>query len=110
MTLPKSTHYYEAQIEYMDRAIADPKGIRVEFDSQADALMFRQRIHQARALIRKQNGDIFKPGDPLYQTCEYDVLICRIRNDTDGKWWLYLEKNSSLPNLVESLSGEDVLP
>lgn len=108
MSYPTSRLAYAKYFEAYDRAANSRKGIRLEFDSIDDALFFRARMHQARKIDRKGNLDIYQPGDALYGCSTYDTFtvkhpVC----DTDGKWWLYVERNDVLPNHIEELEDDE---
>lgn len=107
MSLPNSWQAYAAEYDALERAAADPKGIRIQFNDHGEAATFRYRIHHARRVDRQKNKEIYKEGDPLYGSSTFDGIVCRLRQDTDGKWWVYLEKNA-LPGVVESLSEGDL--
>ena len=107
MPLPNTLGAYTGEFEALERALADPKGIRIWLGpSRQKARHFRYRLHYARSLDRVRSCQATKPGDPTYNTSAFDVLICRLREDTTGDWWVYIEKNEAIPGYVESLSGE----
>jgi hypothetical protein len=107
MSLPNSYQAFAAEYEALERASADPKGIRIEFSDRGEASAFRFRLHHARRVDREKNKEIYKEGDPLYGSSIFDPIVCRLKQDTSGKWWVYLEKNA-IPGVVESLSDGEL--
>lgn len=106
MSLPNSYTSYAAEIDAFDRALSDPKGVRVFKGTREAAIHFRSRLHYARKLDRARSREVYKPGDPGYDTSVFDTIVCRLRDDTEGHWWVYLERNESVSGIVESLSEE----
>ena len=107
MPLPQTLVHYEAELKSLERAMDDPSGIRIMFDTWAEAKNYQFRLHMARALERKFNEECYPPGHHLHRTSTYDLIRTYIREDTVGKWWLYLEKNDDIPSIIESLSTSD---
>ena len=103
MSLPTSLHAYTSELEAFQRAAASPNGIRIEFPDERSARAYLARLHQARVLDRRENKDIYSPGDPMYGKSDYDSLRVSKREDETGKFWLYLEKNEIIPGFVEEL-------
>lgn len=107
MTASASRLAYTDIYAAMDKAKADKKGIRIRFADKATAQTFQARVHQARKIDRVDNTAIYEPDDPLYGKSVYDTLITRLRQDTEGRWWVYLER-LILKGEIESLSdGEE---
>jgi len=103
MPLPASLHAYTSEMEAFDRAKSAPSGIRIEFPDRIRAMAYRARLHGARVLDRKENSRVVDKTSPLYGKSDYDCIVVSIKEDTDGKWWLYLEKNEVIPGIVEEL-------
>ena len=103
MTLPTSLHAYASELDAYAKAVASPKGIRIEFPTDRAASAYMARLHQCRCLDRKENLSVYDPGDPMYGKSDYDTIRVSKREDTDGGWWLYLEKNEVIPGNVEEL-------
>ena len=104
MSLPNQIGAYGPELDLFDRAIDDPKGIRVHAGSETAAEQMRFRLHQARALQRVENTRIYDKTDPRHGNCEYDKLICRLREDTEHQWWVYIERHGVEVSRIESLS------
>ncbi len=43
----------------------------------------------------------------FYGASEYDPLQLKLREDHDGEWWVYAERTSLDPSMVELLSEMD---
>lgn len=104
MTAPTTRLSYGDAYEALDRAKDDAKGIRLKHRDAASAQTFRSRVHYARQVDRRDNMAIYNEDDALYGRSVYDPLVVRIKQDTEGAWWVYIE-HASLENVViESLS------
>lgn len=104
MTAPTTRLSYGDAYEALDLAKDDAKGIRLKQKDYASAATFRSRIHYARQVDRKDNLDIYDPGDPLFGRSVYDTLVVRIKQDTENRWWIYIEHATIANMVVESLS------
>jgi hypothetical protein len=107
MTAPTTRLSYGDAYDALDRAKDDLKGIRIKFSDYAAACTFRSRLHYARTVDRRDNTQIYDEGDPLYGRSVYDPLVVRIKEDTEGAWWVYVEHASIDSMIVESLSELD---
>lgn len=92
--------------ELMDQALENTKGIRIGFADKGDALHFRTRMHTARTICRKDNLSEYAPGHPLHGRSQYDVLVVREPKESEGKWWLYIEKRHADQLIVQPLGEE----
>ena len=90
--------------ELMEKALLDPKGIRVKFVTEDDAFHYRLRLHNARKIDRHDNFQLYEEGHQMHGKSPYDVLIMRMQRDDDGGMWLRLEKLSTDGLQIESLS------
>ena len=104
MTAPTTRLSYGAEFDAFERARDDAKGIRLRCDDHSAAQTLRSRLHNARKVDRVDNTHICEPTDPLYGRSVYDPLIVRIRQDTEGCYWVYIEHTSIDKMVVESLS------
>ena len=108
--MPASTSRlaYDDAFECYERALKDEFGIRIRFESEADALHFRARLNTARSLDRKDNREIYSREHPMHGVSPYDRVVCRVRQ-VGANWYAYL-----LPILgagaleIESLTSFDV--
>lgn len=112
MSLPSSRLSYSDCYPLMDQALKDPTGVRTLIGDKGEAKHFRLRLNNARLLERKINKQTYDPTHPLHDASEYDELVFRVLEDTEGRWWVYLEKKKP-PEVVESLevapiTGEDL--
>ncbi len=105
MSISTSRLSYQDCYEFMDHAMEDDKGARIIFKSRDEATFYRMRCHTARVINRTDNRRIYEIGDPLYDASIYDKLTFRIKEDEDGKFWVYAEKTELDPGAVELLSG-----
>jgi hypothetical protein len=111
VTVSNSPLSYNDCYTVMAAALEDPNGIRLRMADQDAALYFRMRCHQARKIDRDKNSETYPKGEPLHRTSAYDKLVLRIRlegmrsSGQDKVWWLYIEKNSIIPGIAESLTS-----
>jgi hypothetical protein len=89
--------------DLMEKAINDPKGIRVKFATYEDAFNFRLRLHSARKIDRRDNLDSYPEGHAMCGRSVYDQITCRIKR-FEGGAWLRLERIDAREFIVESLS------
>ena len=98
-----------ADCEMLFRHAADDKlGARAMFESEAAAKHFRLRMHQYRVLERKESRRLYDRMDPRWDKCEYDRFVCRVREDTEGNFWLYVEPFDRTVPIIEGLSAAEV--
>lgn len=110
MTLPESLLSYGDCMDFFERIADDPKGGRVEIGSFEAAHHFRQRCNKARKLHRQENMKVYEPHMPMYGASEYDPFMLKLKEDTNGHWWVYAHRMALKPGQVELLSeleGED---
>jgi hypothetical protein len=105
MSLPAHLDAYSDCLDYYERALADPHGVRVQFSDYGQAHLFTLRMHQARALQRALHRKIYTLDDVRYGRSEFDKLTVRQpREDTIGNWWVYIERSNARVVSVEPLS------
>lgn len=92
--------------ELMEKAITDPKGIKIKFARDEDAWHFRVRLHTARRIDRTDNLSLFPEGHMMHGKSPYDGLVMRIRENGEGGYWLRLERISIDGLQIESLAEE----
>ena len=102
MSLSTSRHAYLDCFALLDRALEDPRGIRAEVPSLANAIRLRLRIHQARSIDRSDNAKTYDPDHPLHGRSPYDVLTCRVEDNGAGAW-IYLDKVQVLIGTIEPI-------
>lgn len=92
MSLSNSRLSYSDCYDLLDRAIEEPRGIRVEVPDLNAAVYLRMRIHHARTINRQENARIYKdPSEPLHGRSPYDVFVVRVE-EANGLAWVYLDK------------------
>jgi hypothetical protein len=106
MAISNSRFSYGDCYDLMDKALADPKGIRIKFSSWGDALHFRLRLHTARRIDRKDNLEVFPADHAMHGKSPYDPLIMRLKATQDNTTWLRLEKVDAREFEVESLAED----
>ena len=102
MSLPTSSLAYTDCYEVFEKALDDPKGIRIKCATHNDAVFFRMRLHNARKIMREDNAKTYDRGHPQHGTTEFDKLSVRIRNLRDT-FYLYIE-HTLVPEDIEKLS------
>lgn len=107
MPVSNSRLSYSDCFTLFDKALDDTKGARFQVNggtSHGDSWQFRLRMHQARAIDRKDNRELYKLGDPLYGHSVYDPLIIQIKKDTEGLYWIYVKHTEIDATQIEALS------
>lgn len=102
MSLPTSRLAFVDCIEVFDRALEDPKGIRVRQKDSDAAWHYRMRMHQARKLIQNDNRQTYEEDHPMFGRSIYDTLAIRIRK-VDDIFYLYIAPYAT-PTEIEPLS------
>jgi hypothetical protein len=88
MALPKNMSAYQDCFDFFDRALGSDRGVQRIFDTQEQALHFRNRLNYARRIMREMNRDTLEPGDPMYNRCEYDHFVVKTQKDHARDKWL----------------------
>ena len=91
MTYSTSRSAYEDCFDIFDRALASPKGIRVDGKGRGPAHHLAGRLQYARILSRAESREVNEPSAPGYGVSPYDSLIVRMPREEDGRWWVYIE-------------------
>lgn len=105
MSTSTSRLSYSDCFELMDRALEDPRGVRVKFPDEGGANYFRLRLHSARKIDRQDNCEIYPKDHPMYGQSPYDQLIARKRYEAPF-WWLYIEHDNVCGHLEIEDLGE----
>jgi hypothetical protein len=92
--------------DIFEKAMSDPVGIRVMFETEGKARHFIGRMHRFRELDRLDNAQQFEDkSHPLHGKSNYDQCVVRLpKQDTEGYWWVYVEKMTIDNMVIESLS------
>lgn len=110
MPMPTSRLAYKDIFDVYEAALEDPKGIRLPFATLREAQSYRIRLHQARAVDRRENKVAYTTDDPMYGQSQYDILQVKIRHGEDDTVFLYIEPRDKTQPEIESLTeieGED---
>lgn len=91
MPIPTNRMSYTDCYEIFDKAQSDPKGIRIPFNTEGEARHYQMRLHNARAVDRRENTKIYDKGHQLYGQSAYDILQVRLRQGEDFTWFVYIE-------------------
>ncbi len=110
MALSNSILAYNDCKEFLERAVDDEKGARIPFRTEKEAEYWRMRCNQFRSLDRQQNRMIFELGHKMHGHSEYDGLTMIIKHSQDGYAWVYAEKRTLEPGLIENLSEVEDVP
>lgn len=103
MPLPKSLQSYQDCLDAMDKAMADPMGVRVKVEDFNKGHRLRMRMHQARNLDRQSNAKIYEEGHAMHGASVYDPLVVTIRTVGD-QHYVYITPGGVRAEEVESLS------
>lgn len=103
MALPSTIASYEDCFDLFARAIAKPKGSRALLGSYGDAEHFRMRMHQARKLQRDESMRMYDSNAPQYNKSEFDKLMCRVCEDAEGRFWVYVIPHGTLIEVIEDI-------
>lgn len=60
--------------DLLERALSSPKGIRVWFKSEAEAISMRNRMSTVKTRERKKSTKLYEMSSQLYNRCPYDDL------------------------------------
>jgi hypothetical protein len=98
--------------EFFERAMASERGVRVHFDSVAEAKAYRFRMNTARQLDRGRNRRIYAtdPNHPAYGRSEYAAIIIVITYDEERDIWLMELRKATAAILdlqVEDIPGPE---
>lgn len=110
MVTSSSRLAYSDCYDLMDKAIADPKGIKIKFAQGEDAWHFRIRLHTARKIDRNDNAVTYPETHAMHGRSVYDQLTMRIRKGVDGTAWLRLERIDAREFEIESLAEPEREP
>src|SRR5258705_21847 len=114
MVTSSSRLAYSDCFDLMNKAIADPKGIKIKFAQGEDAWHFRIRLHTARKIDRNDNKVTYPENHAMWGRSVYDQLTMRIRMEDRSKLggpaWLRLERIDTREFEVESLSEPETEP
>lgn len=96
---------YSDCFDLMDLASEDPRGKRTQVRNKGEGYQLRVRLHTARNIDRKDNLGTYAEDHPMHGRSSYDNLTITVRHDSQGQWWVYLERNDARVYNTESLAG-----
>lgn len=106
MAMSNSRLAYKDCYKLYERALSDPKGVKVKFAKHDDAWHFRHRMHHARKLDRKDNEKVYSEDHPMHGLSDFDKITARVEKDGDG-YWLRLTKIEAENFEILSLAEEE---
>jgi|SRR6185437_2222908 len=104
MTIPTNRMAYEDVYKHFDAALADPLGVRIPFKTYAQAKHYQMRMHNARAVDRRDSKRTYDPSHDMYGQSVYDTLQVIIREGEDGTHFVYVERRDRNVGEFEPLS------
>ena len=110
MSLPNQTAAFPDCAEAFERAsqaAMNRSVTRVCFATESEARVFRFRLQHYRALLRRDSKRIYPTDDPRYERSEFDSLICKLKEDATGEWWVYIESAGSKILAIEDIPIEE---
>ncbi len=104
MALPTTLAAYTDCLELFDRAQSSKSGIRIFRPNQGSAFYLRNRLHQARALDRKESTRLYDRDHPAYNKSLHDKFVVRTLPSAEGDgYWVYIEPWDQTIGEVEEL-------
>lgn len=104
MSLPNRIAAYDDCFEVYEKALAS--GVRVAFKTYGEAKIYVMRMHQARALLADESRRMYPKEDPRWGKTDFDRLMVRHPvEDTEGSWWVYIERHGANILAVEVLES-----
>lgn len=70
----RSLMSYNDVKEILDKALATPKGVELEFPTRPGAIRWLSRANTFRTLDRKNNEKLYPEGHQMYGCSPYDTL------------------------------------
>lgn len=105
MPISSSRGSYLDCYEIFDRAMDTKSGVKVPCKDHDAAMFLRMRLHQARAINRKDNKQVYDPDHPMFNASPYDIFTVQLANE-DGKFFVLL-KRAAVPEGIISLDDEE---
>ena len=107
MALSNSTLAYTDCKEFLERAVDAERGARIPFKTEKEAEYWRMRCNQFRKLDRIDNLAIHEFGSKMHGKSEYDVISMVIKESPDGYWWVYAQKRTLDPGVIEDIPEDE---
>jgi hypothetical protein len=95
--------------EEFQKALEDSVGSRVLMPTYEAAHLFQMRLHQYRALLRKESRRMYEKTDPQYDKSTYDCLMVKkpVQSAEGDGWWIYIKRHGQEIIASETLSELD---
>lgn len=77
-----SLKLYEDCQEYFEQALASPRGIAIDLETQGMATRLRQKLNTFRKKTRDRNLTIYPPEHPMHGLSPYDHFAVVTPEDT----------------------------
>jgi hypothetical protein len=88
----------------VERLEAGKGGVRIWAKSRSDAIVLRSRFNYYRQLDRKDNTQVYPPGDPKHGVSTYDQFVLQVRGkDEPDNNYVYI-----IPRSTDDLIIEDI--
>jgi hypothetical protein len=101
MNWSKSPLAFQDCLDIFDRALREPNGIRVRYESRAEAFQMRSRLNYCRKTDRAANAKTYPdPDHPMHGHSPYDVLTIQIPK---GEANLYVRRRTVADYTIEAL-------
>lgn len=104
MTLSNSLSAYRDCRELFEQAAEDTAGCRASIPNYNAGVHLRMRMNYFRKLDRRANAEIYEHGHPLHGASAFDEFDISIKEDTEGAWWIYVQRRQSMLGVIEKLS------
>ena len=104
MSLPDTLSAYTDCLEHFERAQASERGIRIHNKTEKSAIYLRNRLHQARAIERREARRMYPSDHPAHGKSLNDRFVVRILPTAEGDgYWVYIEPWSQTVGEIEEL-------
>lgn len=78
MPMPTASSSFESEINTMIQALASPRGIEVECESDRAAAHLRLRMYSARRTLQRESRKIYPPENPSHGRSDFDSLTFKL--------------------------------
>lgn len=91
--------------QFFNKALEDPIGVRLYFQTEGHARQFYVRCNTFRTICRKDNTKIYERGSQDYGVSVYDpVQLTVIPTEDRSEWFVYARIYALNESAIESLS------
>ena len=103
LSLPDQIAAYDDCFEAFEAAYNSPRGARLSFNTEGAARQFQLRMHNARAIERRESRRMHDKSSPQWDKSQYDRLCVRNPREINGRWWIYIEPYAETIGQIELL-------